>query len=310
MTEPSCPGVAGSRCRQVNNVTAIAAGRYHSLALLADGTTVSWGNDSYRGDNSSRPVGRDGNRGRRPSIPGLGQYEHRGRLGHRFLRRVAGSLNLDRCDRHRRRRLAFDRPDRGGCPRVHRGLAGPRNRRRSRILVPVRGGDGRHLCYGGLAARWTHSYVRWAARRPPTKAGSFTFAVTATGDLTSRAVFTSDWASDIIDGATVRFTHASVHTITGTLGGLTSTVAIQLSDPVGVAAALAALERAAALAAAEQAEAAAAAAAAAASAAWAQAAGSAPALPSAGANILPGLIVRVLSLLAGLMLWMRQRVLA
>ncbi|WP_241989325.1 hypothetical protein [Cryobacterium serini] len=134
--------------------------------------------------------------------------------------------------------------------------------------------------------------------------------MTATGDLTSRAVFTSDWASDIIDGATVRFTHASVHTITGTLGGLTSTVAIQLSDPVGVAAALAALERAAALAAAEQAEAAAAAAAAAASAAWAQAAGSAPALPSAGANILPGLIVRVLSLLAGLMLWMRQRVLA
>ena len=61
-----------------------------------------------------------------------------------------------------------------------------------------------------------------------------------TGDLASQAVFTSDWASDVIDGATVTFGHASVHTITATLGGLTSTVAVQLSDPVGDAKALAA----------------------------------------------------------------------
>ncbi|TFB71887.1 hypothetical protein E3O06_11540 [Cryobacterium glaciale] len=112
----------------------------------------------------------------------------------------------------------------------------------------------------------------------------------ATKDLASQAVFTSDWASDMVDGATVRFTHASVHTITGMIGRLTSTVAIQLSDPVGVAAALAASERAALATAAQAAEAA--------------------ALAKAGVNPMAGMLAGGVLLLAGLVLWVRRRVLA
>ncbi|WP_166788193.1 putative Ig domain-containing protein [Cryobacterium glaciale] len=111
-----------------------------------------------------------------------------------------------------------------------------------------------------------------------------------TGDLASQAVFTSDWASDVIDGATVRFTHASVHTLTGTFGGLTSTVAIELSDPVGVAAALAAAQKAA-----EQA---------------ATSVEQTAVLAQAGSNPAPGVLAGGMLLVLGLALCLRRRVVA
>lgn len=124
----------------------------------------------------------------------------------------------------------------------------------------------------------------------------------STGDLASQAVFTSDWKSDVIDGATVTFGHASVHTITGRLGGLTSTVAIELSDPVGdAAAATQAAETATAAAATATATAEKAAAKAAADAA------AASALARTGVNTEPGLFAGVMLLVLGLALWTRRR---
>ena len=52
-----------------------------------------------------------------------------------------------------------------------------------------------------------------------------------TGDLTSQAVFTSDWAADVITGSAVTFGHASTHIITARLGALVSTISIQVADP-------------------------------------------------------------------------------
>lgn len=50
-------------------------------------------------------------------------------------------------------------------------------------------------------------------------------------DLTSQAVFTSDWAVDVIAGNTVTFPHASPHVITGRVGSLTSSVTIEVVAP-------------------------------------------------------------------------------
>jgi hypothetical protein len=49
--------------------------------------------------------------------------------------------------------------------------------------------------------------------------------------LTDRATFTSDWAVDVIHGATVTFPHASIHHITATLDGLRSTVTVTVTAP-------------------------------------------------------------------------------
>ena len=50
-------------------------------------------------------------------------------------------------------------------------------------------------------------------------------------DLTSQAVFTSDWAVDVIAGNTVTFPHASPHVITATVGSLTGTTTIEVVSP-------------------------------------------------------------------------------
>ena len=50
-------------------------------------------------------------------------------------------------------------------------------------------------------------------------------------DLTSQAVFTSDWAVDVISGSTVTFPHASPHVITGRVGSLTSATTIEVVEP-------------------------------------------------------------------------------
>ena len=50
-------------------------------------------------------------------------------------------------------------------------------------------------------------------------------------DLTDQAVFTSDWAVDVISGSTITFPHASPHVITGRVGSLTSTTTIEVVEP-------------------------------------------------------------------------------
>ena len=54
----------------------------------------------------------------------------------------------------------------------------------------------------------------------------FDAAGNSLGDLTSAVTLSSDQATDIVNGNTVTFPHASVHVITATLGQLTSTVSI------------------------------------------------------------------------------------
>ena len=68
--------------------------------------------------------------------------------------------------------------------------------------------------------------------------GSITLGVTGedaygnpVGDLTERATFESDWDVDQIDGATVTFPHASVHTITATVDGVSSSIEITVIEP-------------------------------------------------------------------------------
>ena len=65
--------------------------------------------------------------------------------------------------------------------------------------------------------------------------GSLTLAVSGAdaygndvGDLTGQAVFSSDVTTDVIDGATITFPHASPHVITATLGTLTSRVTVEV----------------------------------------------------------------------------------
>jgi len=69
--------------------------------------------------------------------------------------------------------------------------------------------------------------------------GSITLQVTGedaygnpVGDLTDRATFESDWDVDQIEGSTVTFPHASVHTITATVEGVSSSVEITVIEPV------------------------------------------------------------------------------
>ena len=66
-------------------------------------------------------------------------------------------------------------------------------------------------------------------------------------DLTSQAVFTSDWAVDVISGTVATFPHASPHVITGRVGALSSSVTIEVIPPT-VAASTAAAGSASALA--------------------------------------------------------------
>ena len=68
--------------------------------------------------------------------------------------------------------------------------------------------------------------------------GSLTLEVTGedaygnpVGDLTDRATFESDWDVDQIEGSTVTFPHASVHTITATVDGVSSSVEITVIEP-------------------------------------------------------------------------------
>lgn len=77
----------------------------------------------------------------------------------------------------------------------------------------------------------------------PDQGGTITLAVTATDgidtwDVTPSASFTSDVTSDVIQGDTVTFPHASPHTITATVGALSASVLIQVTPtPAAVAAA-------------------------------------------------------------------------
>lgn len=79
------------------------------------------------------------------------------------------------------------------------------------------------------------------------RGGSITLRVNGTdrfgneiAGLTERAVFTSDWAVDVITGSTITFPHASTHTITATLGALQSVVVVEVNEPVSLPAAIAA----------------------------------------------------------------------
>ena len=98
-------------------------------------------------------------------------------------------------------------------------------------------------------------------------------------DLTSQAVFTSDWAVDVISGSTITFPHASPHVITATIGSMSSTVTIEVVEPTAAA--------------------------------TTTAAGSASALAFTGSNPLPGLLGGVSVLLLGLLFsgvaWSRRR---
>jgi hypothetical protein len=73
------------------------------------------------------------------------------------------------------------------------------------------------------------------------RGGSITLHVTGVdgygnpiAGLTDRTTFTSDWAVDVIQGSTITFPHASIHHITATLLGLTSTVAVTVIAPASV----------------------------------------------------------------------------
>lgn len=98
-------------------------------------------------------------------------------------------------------------------------------------------------------------------------------------DLTSQAVFTSDWAVDVISGSTVTFPHASPHVITGRVGALTSTTTIEVISPTDAASTAAA--------------------------------GSASALAFTGINPLPAMFGGLGALLVGVLLsgaaWSRRR---
>jgi X-Pro dipeptidyl-peptidase len=69
--------------------------------------------------------------------------------------------------------------------------------------------------------------------------GSITVGVTAVdefgnriGDVTDEVTLSSNYSVDVIEGNTVTFPHASSHIITATLGALTSTVTVEVSEPV------------------------------------------------------------------------------